>query len=180
MIRTPSSFESEEQREACGRQLQECRKSICRMPVCGRPGGEDLYQEVCLRCVNRAADRDWHLPQYGFIHRIARRMAIDMHRRGVFRETVSVRADAVASEADGEAADVAIALESQEVLRQRIDRLPKSYRESLWDHFLSGQSKQAIANNRHLPFDTVKSRVRRGIQRLRSDPVLREYFANEN
>lgn len=176
MIQRPSDFKSEEQREACGKQLEHCRKSICRMP-----GGEDLYQEVCLRCVRRAADRNWLEPQYGFIlKKVVPQVAVDMHRRAAVREAFSAQSDVVAEAQKCKSVDEAIKQERLDLLRERLNRLSKSHRDAVVDHFFENESIQNIANKRHLPFDTVKTRIRRGVNKLRNDPVLCGYEADRN
>lgn len=145
-----------------------------------RARAEELLQEVFLRVV-RAKDRYERTAKFTtWIYAIARNLCVDESRRARFRDHQSL--DAKRPGKDGEAGgDMLSRMPAQEVptdeaaeaptLRKRmakaIDTLPDDQREVFLLRQLSGLSFREIGETLGVPENTVKSRMRYALEKLR-------------
>jgi len=151
-------------------QLRDCEPRIRQMP-----NGDDVFQAVCLRCLSHASTRDWSKDQHGFIRRIARNLVIDNSRRESVRQAVSIHSTAEAKSNDDGPAEAVAKREGASILRNRIDLLPPRQREVIAAQYVEGLNPCDIAKALQIPAETVKSRRKRGLARLRRDPALHSY-----
>lgn len=167
-----ASSHNEERLECIVHQLSECRRIIRKLP---NGGSDDLCQEVYARCA-RDASRDWRKNQRGFVCLVARQVNIDMHRRETVRRPFYKQCDVEVISGDDGPVDAFIKGEGDEVLRQGVEQLPPIYKEVILERFWKNKSPPRIAKALRIPEQTVKSRLRRALARLRQDGSLRSYF----
>ncbi len=145
-----------------------------------RSRAEELLQEVFLRVV-RAKDRYERTAKFTtWIYAIARNLCVDESRRARFRDHKSL--DAKRPGRDGEAggsllsrmpaADVptdeaAEAPTLRKRMAQAIDGLPDDQREVFLLRQMSGLSFREIGETLGVPENTVKSRMRYALEKLR-------------
>lgn len=145
-----------------------------------RSRAEELLQEVFLRVV-RAKDRYERSAKFTtWIYAIARNLCVDESRRARFRDHKSL--DAKRPGRDGEAgADLLSRIPAPEVptdeaaeaptLRKRmaaaIEALPDEQREVFLLRQLSGLSFREIGETLGVPENTIKSRMRYALEKLR-------------
>jgi RNA polymerase sigma-70 factor (ECF subfamily) len=128
---------------------------------------EDLVQEVMLSVWRRA---DAYNPDRAavstWIFTITKNRGIDQHRRRAL--PVADAQDPCFVASDAPALDSALAeRERQSQLHDALSRLPPEQAEIVQAAFFHQQSMTEIAAAKDLPVGTVKSRLRRAIQRLR-------------
>ncbi len=137
----------------------------------GTPGAvaEDIVQDVMLKLWRNAAQFDPARAQVSsWIYQIARNRRIDIARR----EPEPLPED-LAAPSRVEDTAAALALEQEvERLRAALDALPAAQREMVDKAYLGELTHQEISRQTSLPLGTVKSRLRRAIDRLRHE--LRE------
>ncbi|HFE46218.1 MAG TPA: RNA polymerase sigma factor [Nannocystis exedens] len=143
---------------------------------------EELLQEVFLRVI-RAKARYQQTARFStWLYTIARNLCVDESRRAKFRRHLSLDAprrgrDGGQRESmlDGTAADdvrvddQAMGPTIQNRLKQAIDRLPEDQREVFLMRQLSGLSFKQIGEAVGAPENTVKSRMRYALEKLRGD-----------
>lgn len=147
-----------------------------------RSRAEELLQDVFLRVV-RSKDR--YQPSAKFttwLYSIARNLAVDESRRAKFRQHKSL--DAPQPGRDGAAAtplvaslpapqvatdDAAEAPALRERLAAAVDALPPDQREVFLLRQISGLSFREIADTVGIPENTVKSRMRYALEKLRHE-----------
>ncbi len=147
-----------------------------------QPRAEELLQEVFLRVV-RAKER--YTPSAKFttwLYSIARNLCVDESRRAKFRRHQSL--DAPRRGADGDAGSAMISsLPSNEVptdeaaeaptirrrLKEAVANLPVEQREVFLLRQVSGLSFREISETVEIPENTVKSRMRYALEKLRSE-----------
>jgi RNA polymerase sigma-70 factor, ECF subfamily len=117
---------------------------------------EDLMQDVFVRVMQQLPGLREAEAFGGWVGAIARRAAIDHHRR---RRPLSVVADRLpgVSRPDGEAFEVL----------ETIQRLPESYRETLVLRLVEGMTGPEIAVRTGLTPDSVRVNLCRGMKLLR-------------
>lgn len=127
---------------------------------------EEATQQTFVQAWRAAGSFDPHRELAPWLVTIARRVAIDVHRREARRSHDSVE---VASAADPalitEAPSVERIYEVWEV-RHAVDALPEDEREIVRLQHLEGMTHQAIAERLGMPVGTVKSRSFRAHKRL--------------
>jgi RNA polymerase sigma factor (sigma-70 family) len=139
-------------------------QGVCRRALGPRAEVEDAFQATFLILARRAAsirDGDGLGPWlYGVARRVAARA-----RSGEIR-----RADIERRTARGEAVVIADAdrIDLRSALDEELGRLPSGYREAIVLCHLGGLTHEEAARRLRRPVGTVKSRVARGIDRLRS------------
>lgn len=147
-----------------------------------QPRAEELLQEVFLRVV-RAKER--YTPTAKFttwLYSIARNLCVDESRRAKFRRHQSL--DAPRKGSDGDAGSAMISsIPSNEVptdeaaeaptirrrLREAVAKLPVEQREVFLLRQVSGLSFREISETVDIPENTVKSRMRYALEKLRSE-----------
>jgi RNA polymerase sigma factor (sigma-70 family) len=129
---------------------------------------EDAVQEIFID-VWRSAPR--FTPALGsepaFIATIAHRRLIDRQRRLAVRGTHQL-ADHSLVEAKPLRADPALLRDELRIAAQAFDELDTDERQVLWFALYHGLSHERIARATDLPLGTVKTRIRRGLIRLRN------------
>ena len=131
---------------------------------------QDVYVEVWRHAARfdpaRGSALTWMLT-------IAHRRAVDRVRSS---QASVQRNDRYAEQAlvrpyDQVSEEVLAAMEGQWV-RDAVNRLPLDQRQALTLAYLDGHSHSQVADLLHIPIGTVKSRIRRGLQRLKPALVL--------
>jgi len=124
---------------------------------------EDVTQSVFLKLWTApGAFRSGNFA--GWIARVARNRALDARRRTVrgnaaFAQDVSD---------DSVPEDLVFAAIDAQSVRSALGRLPAEQREPIELGFFGGLTHDAIARQTGVPLGTVKTRIRSGLQRLRS------------
>ncbi|MHC4937484.1 MAG: sigma-70 family RNA polymerase sigma factor [Planctomycetota bacterium] len=125
---------------------------------------DDVEQETWLRALEHGPRHDANLK--GWLSTVARNSA-RMWWRGESRR--SRREGAVAkSEGVPSAADVASRVEIQSLLADAVKSLEEPYRTTVVLAFYDGLKPSEIARQQGIPVDTVRTRIRRALQRLRA------------
>lgn len=128
---------------------------------------EDATQEIFISLWASAHRYD---PAKGsepaFVATVAHRRLIDMKRSAWTRRTVPIDRLPEPGRAP-ELIEPAGWGSASEVAAKAFDRLPSDERDALWLAIRGGMSHSQIAAATDLPMGTVKSRLRRGVQRLR-------------
>jgi len=122
---------------------------------------DDLFQQTWLQAVRQIRRYDPARSFDTWLFAIAHNVAIDLLRR---RPGESLE-DYAAPEPD--ALDLVLAGERAAQLAAAMDALPALYREVITLRFEEGMKLEEIAVVIHAPLSTVKSRVQRGLERLR-------------
>ncbi len=137
---------------------------------------QEVLQDVFLRCWERAdtyRSERGHLG--GWLIGIARNRAVDVLRsrqhRARLREQGSWALDGAAEKPDH--ADPLEQLELRQAVTTALEALPPVQRHTIELAFYSGFTQAEIAEVTATPLGTVKTRIRDGMQRLRS--LLRPY-----
>ena len=124
---------------------------------------EDVTQSVFLKL--------WTAPDAfrsgnfgGWIARVARNRALDARRRKV-RGNAEIAQDL---SDDTVPEDLVFAAIDAQSVRSALARLPVDQREPIELGFFGGLTHDAIARQTGVPLGTVKTRIRSGLQRLRS------------
>ncbi len=150
--------------------------------VQNRSRAEEMLQEVFLRVV-RSKDRYEQTAKFTtWVYTIARNLCVDESRRAKFRRTVSLDAprrgsdgDDKRSMIDGIAADqvgtdeAAVAPHLRDRIAKAIDLLPEDQREVFLMRQVSGLSFKEIGDIVGSPENTVKSRMRYALDKLRGE-----------
>lgn len=137
-----------------------------------RSDAEDLTQEIFTEIWKKAATFDPAISsETTFIGMIARRRAIDFHRKALRLPEIDPlppAADIPAPSANpGQAID-------RELLWAALQKLPEETRQLFTLHFDEGLTHSEITERTGLPLGTVKTRLRRGLIEARS---LVQHFA---
>lgn len=133
-----------------------------------RADAEDATQEIFISLWASAHRYD---PAKGsepaFVATVAHRRLIDMKRAAYVRRAVSIEKTPELSENSASAARAAAWGSEAEIAAKAFHRLPAEERDALWMAVRGGLTHTQIAAATDLPVGTVKSRLRRGVQRLR-------------
>lgn len=138
----------------------------CERLVGDRDDAEDIAQEAFIKAFNTLATFDPQKARFStWLYKIATNVAIDTLRkrkRVVPTEDIELLAEAATPDYDLE--------ETKRVVRDAVAKLqPPSHRTVLEAYYWRGESYQQIADNLHVPINTVRSWIRRAKQQLRSD-----------
>lgn len=129
-----------------------------------RSDADDVLQEVFWQVWTRAATFDSQRSGVVvWLVLIARSRARDMLRRRR-REMITPETP---SRAEPDVAETAAQAEDSQSARSALAQLPREQREVIRLAFLKGLTHEQIAAARSLPLGTVKTRIRRGMLRLR-------------
>ena len=149
-----------------------------------RTAAEDLMQETFLRLIKAAESYEKSAKFTTFLYTIARNLCVDASRRGKHRQATSLDAPVHGSEdqvplveriADGQKASDGRVLDRElgERLKKAIEELPDEQREIFLLREVSDLQFNEIAEIVGIPENTVKSRMRYALEKLRQS--LEEY-----
>lgn len=153
------------------RQLQ-----LAKPRILGLPDGDEIFQEVCLRCLRKCTDRNWEQPQIGFIFHVAHSVRIDRWRfRRTRKEFWQLPGSVDDASVTGQPTEEIEKKEIQAAVRDSLAALPDRYREALRMRFLDGLTVSEIAELTREPLQTVKTRITRGKRLLKEVEHLAAY-----
>lgn len=138
--------------------------------VLGRPhDAEDVAQESFVIAYRSLAGYRGEGPLAGWLVRIATRQAF--RRLGQRRPTTDLdEASAVPTPVSGSDPVAAVlAGERERTVRLAVAALPEPYRETVALRFFGDMALEEIAASTHRPLNTVKTHLRRGLERLRRE-----------
>jgi len=139
-----------------------------------RERAEDFFQETWLRVLERGHQYDGKWKFEAWLFAIARNLVLDWHRR---RKPQSLEAlSGPETDAPFDVADKKSSSPLQEVLTNEtaagvqtsLEKLPVVYREVLLLRFQEEMQLEEIASVLNAPLSTVKSRLYRGLEVMRS------------
>jgi RNA polymerase sigma-70 factor (ECF subfamily) len=137
--------------------------------ILGRPhDAEDVAQESLVMAYRSLGSYRGDGPLGGWLMRIAIRQAY--RRLGQRRETVELQPDLPLGAPASDPLAVTLAGERQRAVRLAVAALREPYREVVALRFFSEMSLDEIAAATRRPLNTVKTHLRRGLERLR--PML--------
>lgn len=168
MTRIPNEF-------GLAEQLFRARQHVERMP-----GGDDLFQVVCVKVLTERTSRNWNNDQAAFIRTVARRSSIDMYRMNKVRTNLWSQSESLNPASDHEAdcpVKVALRIEKQTLVRECVNSLPEPYYSTIVASYFENKSPDEIAQLQKVPVETVKTRLKRAMERLRVSE-LRHYAAD--
>ncbi|WP_174291194.1 sigma-70 family RNA polymerase sigma factor [Sphingomonas bacterium] len=142
---------------------------IC-LRICGtRQAAEDVLQDVYVTIWKRAGGYDpGRSSPITWLATIARNRAIDWRRsRGNAAPEVSPDGMAEIVDPTASASDVMLLDEADRQLHRCLDTLDGDQREAIRTAFFDGLTYAELATRADVPLGTMKSRVRRGLARLR-------------
>lgn len=127
-------------------------------------GPADAVQDAWLAALRRGPERT---PDEGWFAGAVRRIALGRRREEARRR--AREATAARSERDRAAEDVPERLEVLRALLAAVERLDEPYRAAVVMRYLDDLPPREIAQRIGVPVDTARTRVRRGLERLRAD-----------
>lgn len=138
---------------------------IVRM-VRDRQLAEDLAQETFLQMYRSLASFDARAKFSTWLYRIARNKVIDWSRSRAHKEQQGERElhDVFCTEDSVE--DEVIRRDATRQLLQLMERLPDHYRAVLWMYYVHDLTGKEIAEQLHIPYRTVQTRIARGKKQL--------------
>ena len=139
--------------------------------ILGRPhDAEDVTQESFVAAYRALGTFRGEGSLQGWLLRIATRQAF--RRLAQRRPTADIAAvpEPVLADTRTDPPGVLVAAERRDELRAAVEALPDPYREIVALRFFAELSLAEVADATHRPINTVKTQLRRGLERLR--PVL--------
>ncbi len=148
---------------------------------------EDVFQDVFFEVIRARRSYRAGFKFSAWIFRIARNRAVDRLRRDGFREMVSLQQPLDPQQEEGEGLDgvssspypnpeeTALGRELREALEETLERLPAEQREVLWLKEYSGLKIPQVAKLLGVPENTVKSRLRYALGKIREELSSRGY-----
>ena len=139
-------------------------RMLARSVVAGRDESDDVVQEACLAALQRK--RGVGAPHWrSWLQTVVRRRGLDLARR----ETTRRDHEAGANRPEEQHSPAALAARA-EMGRKLVDAvlsLDSRYRDPILSRFYENRSIAEVAENLSIPVETVRTRLRRGIARLR-------------
>ena len=138
----------------------------------------DVVQDVFMRVWRRPGSFDARRGELGsYLRMMARSRALDLWREGQAAGRASDRLQPVVDSAPPPVEDSpAVAAEldaTHETVIEALQQLPEPQREALVLAYWGGLTANKIADQKHVPLGTAKSRIRLGLARLRQEcPAL--------
>ena len=145
-----------------------CRR-LARGVVGDFHGGDDVAQEALLTGLRRAHTRqkEWRPWLAGIVRNKARES-----RRAARRRADHERA-AMRQRSEPSVAESVVRVETQQKLLGAMLRLPEAQRSALVRRFFDNDPPRRIASDLGVPVETVRTRIKRGLERLRQDMTER-------
>ncbi len=138
-------------------------RDLARMLVADGSAAEDLEQQVWMEAIASPPRHGGSLRAW--LGRVLRRRAADGRRerwRRARRETAAAR-----PEAQRPTAEVVAEAEAHRAVADAVLSLEEPYRETVLLRFFEGMSPAGIASRQGVPVETVRTRTRRALDRLR-------------
>lgn len=143
---------------------------VCLRILGRRHDAEDVTQESFIAAFRAIGTYRGDGSMRGWLLRIATRLAF----RRLAQRRPSADLDSVAepwlADASAEPARLVLAREDRRAIREAVARLPEPYREVVALRFFADLALAEVADVTGRPLNTVKTHLRRGLERLR--PVL--------
>ena len=140
-----------------------------------RERAEDFFQETWVRVLERGAQYDGKWKFEAWLFTIARNLVLDWHRRKKPESFDSLRGpeeDAPAFDVKDEKSatplETVLCAEQREGVQNSLTKIPAVYREVLVLRFQEEMQLDEIAVVMSTPVSTVKSRLYRGLEALRT------------
>lgn len=138
----------------------------CERLLGDRDAAEDIAQEAFIKAFNKLRDFDPAKSRFStWLYKIATNRAIDYLRatkRAIPAEDIELLADESAPDYEAE--------ETKREVRDAVAKLqPPAHRQVIEAYYWRGESYQQIAEAQKIPINTVRTRLRRAKQQLRSD-----------
>ena len=142
---------------------------IC-VRICGdRQSAEDVLQDVYITIWKRASGFEpGRASPISWLATIARNRAIDWRRAAGVRPSAPVETALDVPDGSPTAIDAILHAEADGRLHLCLDMLDEQQRETIRTAFFGGVTYAELAEQQSIPLSTVKSRVRRGLQRLKA------------
>jgi RNA polymerase sigma factor (sigma-70 family) len=131
------------------------------------PDLDDLLLDSVIGFLRALPSFRWECSVAHFARRLAVQRALEARRRALSTRRTVERASMVPQEEAGRPDDSAMALRLREQLRLLLDELPAPQAETLILRFMLGHTSEEIAELTGIPANTVRSRLRLGIEALR-------------
>ena len=145
--------------------------------ILGRPhDAEDVAQEAFVMAYRSLATYRGHGSLGGWIQRIAQRQAFRRHGQRREIEPLELSAEPRAPSGSSDPAVAILSGERQRMVRERVASLEEPYREVVALRFFGDLSLAEIADATGRPLNTVKTHLRRGLERMR-DAIGEELLA---
>lgn len=135
--------------------------SLCRRILGNDHDAEDAFQATFLVLVRRARSLDRTNTIVGWLHVVARRVALRARANANRRRAREMQAAHPESSVASESADL------RDLVDVELSQLPEKYRLPLILCYLEGKTHEEAAHELHWPLGTLKCRVLRGRARLR-------------
>lgn len=136
--------------------------------ACGLVGsatlGEEAVQEAWVRVIRFAGTFDGHASVKTWLYRVVINRCRELQRREVVARRAAKRKASLKPEIDEDSLG-----ELGAPLREAVARLPVTEREAVMLCHHSGMTQKQAAEVLGVPLGTLKSRVRKGLGRLRAD-----------
>jgi RNA polymerase sigma-70 factor (ECF subfamily) len=139
-------------------------RSLARSLVADRHRADDLVQQTFVAALEHPPEPS--TPIKSWLGAVVRNFARQDHRadrRRVDRESASARPEATAS-----AHETVEAVQVQRALFEAVLALDEPYRSSILQRYYEGLPPREIARRQRVPVKTVKTRLARGLERLRA------------
>ncbi len=135
--------------------------------------GEDHLQTAYVRLLANDESEEFAPPSLNYLKQAVRNALIDRHRKDSSWRTACDNCPSLSREIDGvRPEDVVIRREQATVLRRIVAKLDAPYRSTLEAYFFEGLSVAKIAERDGVSPNTVHSRIRRAVEKLRTSRVL--------
>lgn len=136
---------------------------VCRRVLCDRHEAEDAFQATFVQLAQRAAKLICHGTLAGWLHTVARRVALTARRRQDRRR----RRELAVGKPEDKAAEDMTWSEIRNLLDAELTRLPEKYRLPLILCYHEDRPQTEAAASLGWPLPTLRGRLERGRQELR-------------
>jgi len=133
-----------------------------------KPDAEDVLQEVFERVWKKSHTFQSDLGEAKYwMLRIAHNRAVNLLRSRALRQANTI--DGEPEKYEEPTTETVVDFDTGELLQRSLTSLPEDQRKLIELAFFKGLSHSEIAEKEQIPLGTVKTRIRNGIQKLRSE-----------